>query len=44
MVMRFLWAKLRGRLRQLNLLRTYTITLVFDETTGVFTINYYRNE
>jgi hypothetical protein len=42
--MRFLWAKLRGCLRQVHLLRMYTITLVFDETTGVFTVNYFRNE
>jgi hypothetical protein len=42
--MRFFWAKLRGRLRQLQLLRKYTITLIFDESTGVFTVNYCRNE
>jgi hypothetical protein len=42
--MRLLWAKLRGCFRRLQLLRTYTITVVFDETTGAFTVSYRRNE
>ena len=41
--MRLLWAKLRGHFRRLQLLRTYTISVVFDEATGAFTVSC-RNE
>jgi hypothetical protein len=41
--MRHLWTKLKGCFRRLQLLRTYTVTVVFDQATGIFTVTYCRN-
>jgi hypothetical protein len=41
--MRHLWIKLKGCFRRLRLLRTYTVTVVFDQVTGIFTVTYCRN-